>query len=198
MPVHNRPGFSLIELVIVVVIIGLVSAIAIPRMASATENSRAAALVANQALLTKAVEHYAAEHNGQHPGEDASGNVSTDSRSFMSRLIEHTDESGALEASGIFGPYLRSLPTNPYNDNAIIRIDGPASATGLAGWRFSSATRTFQPDHAETAQDPSVLPSGLPNFPKGTIRPGVEPNLGNVGGTGPVGAAQGAGPAPEE
>lgn len=198
MPAHIRRGFSLIELVIVVVIIGVISAIAIPRMASATENSRAAVLQANLTLLTKAVEHYSAEHNGQHPGEDSSGTVSTDSRSFMSRLIEHSDESGTLDDTAIFGPYLRSLPPNPYNDNAVIRIDGPSSATGLAGWRFSSATRTFQPDHADTPSDPSVLPSGLPVYPRGAISGGTAGFGAGGGPSGPVGAAQSANSAPGE
>ena len=55
-------GFSLLELVIVVVIIGVISAIAIPRMTRGASNAGATALRANLAVLRNAIEIYRAEH----------------------------------------------------------------------------------------------------------------------------------------
>lgn len=132
----------MIELVIVVMIIGVISAIAIPRLSSASENSRIAAVKASMKVLDTAVEMYAAEHDGLLPCQDASR--ATDAW-FGKRLRTKTSADGN-SSPAVYGPYLRDLPANPYTGLKTVRIDGPAAGTGAAGWRFDTATRRIQAD----------------------------------------------------
>src|SRR5262245_5420103 len=81
----GRHGFSMIELVIVVVIIGIVSAIAIPRLAGASDNSRVSTMKATLKILDTAAEMYAAEHDGMLPCCEPDGSVSTDGDGLIKR-----------------------------------------------------------------------------------------------------------------
>ncbi|MEM7624887.1 MAG: prepilin-type N-terminal cleavage/methylation domain-containing protein [Planctomycetota bacterium] len=59
-------AFSLVELIIVVVVIGLIAAIAVPRFSKASEEASTAAMKANIDEIQKAVDLYQAEH-GDYP-----------------------------------------------------------------------------------------------------------------------------------
>jgi prepilin-type N-terminal cleavage/methylation domain-containing protein len=139
-------AFSLIELVMVVAIIGIIAAIAVPRLASASERARQRQVEANAAILQRAVDLYAAEHAERTPAHRPDGSVSDDALEFIRRLMGKTSDTGALSPTGLFGPYLKSWPRNPYTICRLIRIDGPDGAKNCA-WRFHSASGRITPDH---------------------------------------------------
>lgn len=56
----RRSAFSLIELVIVVVIMGIVAAIAVPRLSSAADNAASNAVTHDLGALQRAIELYTA------------------------------------------------------------------------------------------------------------------------------------------
>lgn len=60
----NRDGFTLIELMIVVAVIGILAALAIPNYSSMQEHAKVAGTKSNAHTLQLAIENYAATHGG--------------------------------------------------------------------------------------------------------------------------------------
>lgn len=132
-------GFSLIECVIVLVILGTIAAVAIPRMSRAGQNAAEVALAGDMAVWRNALDLYQRDHNGSYP---------KDSSTLAGQLTQYTDASGDVspfkDGRHIFGPYMRSIPALPVTDpddgaavpNGSTSI-GPAPVGG-APTRFAS------------------------------------------------------------
>lgn len=148
---RRRSAFSLVELVMVVTIIGIVSGIAVPRMADASSRASANALQATLANVRKAIDVYYAEH-GLFPGYDPASRAAVSDR-FTDQLVMYSDEQGRTTANYgypyIFGPYLRApFPKNPTNDLATVHMKtNPGDvdpADGTVGWVAVLSTGDFQ------------------------------------------------------
>ncbi len=63
----NRKGFTLVEIMIVVAIIALLAAIAVPSFMKARENSQRASCINNLRLIDGAKDQYALDHNNTCP-----------------------------------------------------------------------------------------------------------------------------------
>lgn len=157
--VRNR-AFSLVELVIVTVIIGIIAAIAVPRFSRGAASARESAIVSDLSLLQSAIDRYTAEHGGLSPGHDAPGSPSSDGDDLIERLIGRTDESGAPQESGFLGPYLRMMPVNPFNGLRSVRIGGAAASANTHGWRFDPLSLVIQSDHGADEIDGEVVIGG--------------------------------------
>ncbi|MEZ6241589.1 MAG: prepilin-type N-terminal cleavage/methylation domain-containing protein [Phycisphaerales bacterium] len=144
----QRSAFSLIELVIVVVIIGIISAIAIPRFSQSSNTAFAAAMLTDWRELQSAGERFSAEHAGLAIGRKDTGGKAN-AATVIARLASTSDLDGTPNASGLYGPYLSKFPTNRENNLATLRVDGAAPGAGTHGWRLDSATGLFVPDTAK-------------------------------------------------
>ena len=69
---RNQQGFTLIELMIVVVIIGILAAIAIPNYNNLTQRARVAQVKSNMHTLQVACENFSTRNNGSYPANAAS------------------------------------------------------------------------------------------------------------------------------
>lgn len=166
----HRRAFSLVELVIVVVIIGIIGAIAVPRMSSSAENAARAAVIADAAVLQRAIDLYETEHGGVLPHVGAGT-----AKVFYFRLLKTSDYDGTVNIStGIYGPYINGIPTNRHNGLATIRQDGVAAGANTHGWRYDSATGTIEPDHT----------TGTTTFKvdSGTVKEKTEKLIDSLGG----------------
>ncbi len=151
----TRRGFSLVELVIVIVIIGVIAAIAIPRMSRGAAAAGESALIGNLAVLRSAVELYASEHGGVYPGAAADGadGAANSAEAFFSQLTKYSSADGKVkdtkDSTHRFGPYLRKgIPAAPVGVNkgsTTVLIDTAASPPGVStgggqGWVYNPST----------------------------------------------------------
>lgn len=63
----GNKGFTLVELMVVVVIIGVLTAIAVPIYNNATEKAKLNAIAANLRIINGAIGQYQANNNGSNP-----------------------------------------------------------------------------------------------------------------------------------
>lgn len=66
-------GFTLVEILIVVVILGILAAIVVPQFTNAANEARGGNVATQESTLQTQIELWAARHNGQYPDLQADG-----------------------------------------------------------------------------------------------------------------------------
>jgi len=94
----NKTGFTLVEIMIVVLIIGILLAIAIPNFVSARESSRAKACVGNLKQIDSATQQYCMDKR-----------LSTSTYVASKPTVDTSATTGLVGATG----YIRSTPICP-------------------------------------------------------------------------------------
>ena len=160
----NQSGFTLIEMLVVVIILGILAMIIVPQITVSTEDARLSTLQTNLNGIRSAIEIYAAQHGNRYPGvySEADGITltATDAAAktaFLAQLTQFTDINGQISAtpSPVFkyGPYVKSstLPQNPYNDSSDVVVDfdqndvtaARAPAGAGEGWQYFAPIGVF-------------------------------------------------------
>jgi len=132
-----KRGFTLVEILIVVVILGILAAIVIPQFTQASTEAKVNSLCSDLQTLRSQIELYKVQHNDNPPTL----------ADFETQMVYCTNISGTAagtpskerdEANGfIYGPYLERIPDNPFSDASVaddVVVWGSAVETG--GWEY--------------------------------------------------------------
>lgn len=160
----NQAGFTLIEMLVVVIILGILAMIIVPQISVSTDDARLNSLQTNLNSLRSAIEVYAAQHANRYPGTyseaDGTTAVADDAAAkaaFLAQLTQFTDingmVSGTKTATFKYGPYLKTgtLPLNPFNENSDVLCDFDQGVITAArtpagageGWQYFAPIGVF-------------------------------------------------------
>ncbi|MBN1844899.1 MAG: prepilin-type N-terminal cleavage/methylation domain-containing protein [Sedimentisphaerales bacterium] len=142
-------GFTLIEILIVVIILGILAAIVIPQFTEASSEARESTLVSNLQTLRSQIGLYKVQHNDEYP------DTTQTSAEYEACMTSKTDIDGTINAAGDFGPYMQIVPSNPFqtNDNAPLFRFGNNPGTDAAHWCFDPATGNLWADDSGVTAD---------------------------------------------
>lgn len=134
----TRSGFTLVEILIVVVILGILAAIVIPQFTEASTEAKTSSLCTDLQTMRSQIELYKIQHNDNLPGAGTA--------TLIQALTGQTDVAGAVGTD--YGPYIQQIPTNQFNNRKTIREEAGASTAGADthGWVFNTGTGAFQAD----------------------------------------------------
>ena len=115
-------GFTLVEILIVVVILGILAAIVVPQFTNAANEARVGNIATQVSTIENQIELYAAQNNGSYPdlATDGWGAVGT---------------AGTMIGDG----YLKEVPVNPFDGTSTIGA-WPAGTDTSASIVYGDAT----------------------------------------------------------
>ena len=134
---RNNKGFTLVEILIVVIILGILAAIVIPQFTNASTDARKNSLTSQLQTIRSQLELYKLQHNDKLPTFSGS---TADAQ--WEQMTKQTDVSGSTSGTE-FGPYLQQTPVNSLNANGKVATgtaDATTSTTFTAGTGFYSNT----------------------------------------------------------
>ncbi len=152
----KKRGFTLIEVLIVVVIMAVLAATIIPQFASSTNDAKTSALKFNLHSLRSQIEMYKLQHNGATPALTSGS---------LPGLVYATDVTGANSGSTVsdtthpFGPYIQGgfLPANPFDGTTTVTqistFPPTATAGSAQGWLYEPVSGQIAPNTAGQLTD---------------------------------------------
>jgi len=154
---RNPRGFTLIEILIVVVILGILAAIVYPELTSASRQAREGVLKDDVRFMREQILRYRIQHDDIAPGYPAANPAGAPSEAdFVAQMTGHTDLKGNTDPnySDVFkyGPYLTKVPENPLTGNTKVLVLANGAALPAAdrtqnyGWIFKPETMEFIPN----------------------------------------------------
>lgn len=136
MKVTRKNGFTLVEILIVVVILGILAAIVIPQFSSASQEAKESNLKSNLQAIRSQVQLY--------------------------NIKEGTYPTAATLATDMVSDgYFRSFPLNPFVDNSVITTLVSTGTEclydGNSHWYWNTDTNDFTPNDSKAVVDHSGL-----------------------------------------
>ena len=127
----DKVRFSYVEVLVMAVILGLVARTIAPRFTEASAETKVSKLIDGLEVMRAQLDLYRVQHGDCLPPAD----------SFESF------EAAMTKKAGQYGPYIKKIPTNPFNDLNTVRFDGEPAGANKAGWRLDTESGLFQADN---------------------------------------------------
>ena len=134
---RTKRGFTLVEILIVVIILGILAAIVIPQFTNASSSAKVSSVQSTLQSIRSQIELYKIQHTDTPPALTL----------MWTALTGPTDTTGntSTTVGGVFvnGPYLQQVPSNPMNGKSA--IESVAAASTADGWYYTvnGGTYTF-------------------------------------------------------
>ncbi len=133
-PTSPKRAFTLVEVLIVVVILGILAAIVIPQFTNAADDTKLNTLKQDLYRIRIQIEIYRSHHLDTPPSL-------TD---FVDQMTQASNAQGQTAAPGTAGyprgPYLRSMPNNPFTGSNTVG----GGAVGTSDWFYDAGTGEFR------------------------------------------------------
>ena len=126
----RKSGFTLVEILIVVIILGILAAIVIPQFTNASTDARKNSVVSQLQTIRSQIQLFKLQHN------DALPDLVTNQ---WNQMLNKTDVTGSVNTTltaNYFGPYLETAPKNPLNNNTSVA----ASVGSGVAWVYTIAS----------------------------------------------------------
>ena len=138
---RNARGFTLVEILIVVIILGILAAIVIPQFTNASNDARNNSVASTLQTLRGQIELYKIQHADTPPTFAQMWN--------NLQYASNTTGTTAAAGSTLFplGPYVQSPPTNPANGQSSVA----AAATTTVGWVYTQVGSAYTISAVNTA-----------------------------------------------
>lgn len=143
-------AFTLVEVLIVVVVVGLLATLVIPQFSCANQQARQNSLKDELQYLRTQITVFKAQHQEVPPGYPNGDPMTVPTASaFASEMIEHSDincnVAGPTLPTYPYGPYLKQLPVDPMNNLCTLKLVGNNQAMpapdGTTGWIYKVQTQ---------------------------------------------------------
>jgi general secretion pathway protein G len=142
----SSKGFTLVEILIVVIILGILAAIVIPQFTSATTDARTNSAASLQNTVRSQLQLYRIQHNDQLPSSFTAVSAGSQAGAgTWSLMTSQTNADHTTTGTPTFGPYMQSTPVNPLNQMSTVYIvDSDSTAVGTAsGFVLNTTTGKF-------------------------------------------------------
>jgi prepilin-type N-terminal cleavage/methylation domain-containing protein len=156
-------AFTLVEILIVVVLLGILAVVVLPLIAGSAISARESALAHDVQMMRRYVLIYKAQHLEVGPGYPNGDTTQAPTEAaFLDQTTLSSNESGQTAPVGtpgfVRGPYLMKLPVNPLNHKNTIQMLGdaenfPPNADDSHGWIYKASTSEIRADSTGTYDD---------------------------------------------